>query len=174
MQNYTRRNYDNGDVIFSQNQRAGEAYLITSGTVRLEVNDNGKIKEIATIGKGSLFGEMGVISDSNRMASAIAQEDCEVLTCSRRELHERLSQLDKDRQDALNFLILYSQELLPFELMENRPDGDKDRERDKIAYYLVQNKAAADDLDVFLKSLYKVLIDYTERRLPPDFNPESA
>lgn len=172
MQDYTRRSYKNGDIIFSQNQRAAEAYLITAGRVRLEVNDGGQIKEIDTIGKGTLFGEMGVISDTNRMASAIAQEDCDVLTCSRKELQDRLSQLDKDQQDALNFLILYSQDLLPFELMENRPDGDKDKERDKIAYYLVQNKTAADDLDVFLKSLYQVLISYAERRLPPDYNPE--
>ncbi|MDV7338046.1 cyclic nucleotide-binding domain-containing protein [Terasakiella sp. A23] len=174
MKDYSRRTYKEGEIIFSQNQRAGEAYLITSGKVRLEVDKNGEIKEIDTIGKGAMFGEMGVISDSNRMAAAVAVSDTNVLTCSRKEFHDRLSQLSKDRRDAVQFLILYAQELLPFELMENRPDGDKDIERDKIAYYLIKKADDVEDLDVFLKGLYKVLINYAERRIPPDFTPEEA
>ena len=169
---YHRRKFKDGEIIFSEGDRAGEAYLVSSGQVRIHKTEKGRILEIDVIGQGKIFGEMGVISDMNRMASANAVGETHVIACERMELLRRVDELDEDRRDALRFLIVYCQEFLPFELMDERPENDETRHRDKIAFDLVResNKPGAlDGLDVFLTGLYEVLIGYTERRLPPDF-----
>lgn len=131
--------------------------------------------EIDTVGEGSIFGEMGVLSDMNRMASANAVGDTVLTCCHRRALMLRLDDLDEDRRDALRFLIVYCQEFMPFELMENRPDDEETRCRDGIAFYLIRDSAKPgelDGLDPFLRGLCRVLIGYVKRRLPPGFEPD--
>ena len=103
---YVRQTYKNGEAIFKEGDRAGEAYLINSGEVRLHKFEDGEDHEIDLIGKGKIFGEMGVMSDMNRMASATAVGDVVVTTCHRRELVRRMDALNEDRRDALRFLIV--------------------------------------------------------------------
>lgn len=173
---YVRRTYQDGEPIFEEGDRAGEAFLINSGQVRIFKKEGSELSEIDVIGPGSIFGEMGVISDMNRMASAMAVGETELNCCHRRELKRRVDALDEDMRDALRFLIVYCQEFLPFELMTDRPDDAETRKRDTIAYHLVkgsQKPGELDQLDTFLRGLYKVLIGYTERRLPPGFEPVS-
>lgn len=177
MTDYSRRTYKAGDVIFSQNDRAGEAFMVESGSVRLHAVEGGDTRDIDTLGKGKIFGEMGVVSDMNRMATATAMEDTEVLCCHRREFLRKMDELDEDRRDALRFLIVYNQQLLPFELMDNRPDDEETAARDKIAYFLIRDAVKPgelDDLDMFMKRLYQDLIEYAKRRLPPGFKPKDA
>ena len=55
--------------------------------------------------------------------------------------------------------------------MESRPDDADTRRMDSFALNLVRefnNQKGLTELDVFLNGLYKVLINYTERRLPPN------
>jgi len=169
---YDRRTFKAGEPIFSEGDRAGEAFLVHSGNVRLHKSEDGNAREIDTVGRGKIFGEMGVISDMNRMASATAVGETVLICCHRREMLRRVDELDGDRRDALRFLIVYCQELLPFELMDDRPDDEETRHRDKIAFFLVRDASKPgelDGLDTFLSGLYKVLIGYAERRLPPGF-----
>lgn len=60
--------------------------------------------------------------------------------------------------------------------MPNRPKNPETVKRDTIAYHLVKSSkkpGELDRLDVFLRGLYRVLVGYTERRLPPGFDPEA-
>ncbi len=173
---YSRRNFNDGDTIFSQGDRAGEAFVVQSGSVRLDILEGSQTREIDTISKGTIFGEMGVLSDMNRMASATAVGETKVLCCQRRELQRQLDELDEDKRDALRFLIVYSQNLLPFEMMENRPDDKEAKNRDKIAFHLVRDAnipGELSSLDTFMISFYRVLVSYAERRLPPYFAAEN-
>lgn len=168
---YESRIFKDGETIFDEGDRAGEAYLIKAGEVRLEKIENGATLEIDTIGRGQIFGEMGVISDMNRMASAVAVGDTVLNCCNRKEMARRVEQLDKDRRDALRFLIVYCQEFMPYELMSDRPDNDETFEMDKLAVRLIgvsKKSASTEDAEDFLTGLYKVLIGYAERRVPPD------
>jgi hypothetical protein len=171
---YLRRSFKDGDKIFAEGDRAGEAFLVHSGKVRLFKVENGVSQEIDTVGEGRIFGEMGVLSDMNRMASATAVGDTVLTCCHHRALMKRLDALDSDRRDSLRFLIVYCQEFLPFEMMENRRDDEETRNRDSIAFYLIRDSAKPgelDGLDPFLRGLYQVLVGYAKRRLPPDFEP---
>ena len=169
---YRHENFKDGESIFSQGDRAGEAYLVNSGQVRIHSFENGSIREIDVIGQGKIFGEMGVITDMNRMASADAVGETVVISCERKELLRRVDKLDGDRREALHFFIVYCQEFLPYELMEERPENDETQHRDEIAFNLIRESnhpGALAGLDTFMTGLYKVLIGYTKRRLPPNF-----
>ncbi|MBT3766172.1 MAG: cyclic nucleotide-binding domain-containing protein [Rhodospirillaceae bacterium] len=168
---YKQRTFTDGEKIFSEGDRAGEAYLIRTGEIRIEKSVKGANKEIDIVGPGKIFGEMGVISDMNRMASAYAVGETDVICCHRIEMLKRIEDLDDFRREALQFLISYCQSFLPFEMMESRPDDADTRRMDSFALNLVRefnNQKGLTELDVFLNGLYKVLINYTERRLPPN------
>ena len=170
---YERREYKRGDVIFSEGDRAAEAYLIQAGKVHLFRDQNGVAQELDTIGEGHIFGEMGVISDMNRMASADAVNNVTLICCHRQELKRRLDDLDKDRREAMRFLIVYCQEYLPFEMMENRPTNKITAERDALALQLIRHfdrPGEIESLDTFMAGLYRVLIGYAKRRIPPDLD----
>jgi len=166
---YFRKTIAAGENIFSEGEPAGMAYLIHSGKVRIHKTENGQDEEIDTVGPGKIFGEMGVISDATRMASATAVEETVLTCCYRREMVRRVDALDKDNRDALRFLIVYCQEFLPYEMMEERPDDSDTIHKDKLAAYLVSKSkepSILDKVDPFLKGLYDVLVGYAERRLP--------
>ena len=60
---------DSGDFIFRKGERAKMMYLIIEGTVELVVN--GMVVE--TAGQGTFIGEMALIDDASRSASARAR-----------------------------------------------------------------------------------------------------
>ncbi|MRR12207.1 cyclic nucleotide-binding domain-containing protein [bacterium] len=70
--------YADGEVIFSQGDPAADLYVIVSGSVRIaRVGQRGET-ELATLGPGDFFGEMGLFAPGPRTASAVAACDVEV------------------------------------------------------------------------------------------------
>ncbi len=80
-----------GELIFSQNQVGKEMYFIHSGSVTIQKEKRGKKIELAVLKQGSLLGEMALIDGKPRSATAIAQEDCELLTISQAEFQKQIS-----------------------------------------------------------------------------------
>jgi len=63
-----------GTDIFKEGDAGDRMYVIAEGEVELIVN--GKV--IATIAKGGIFGEMALIDNKPRSATARAKTDCEL------------------------------------------------------------------------------------------------
>ncbi len=64
--------YSDGDIIFKENSKGEEMYIILSGNVKITKYVGNKKEETLTILQpGACFGEMGVINQSPRSASAI-------------------------------------------------------------------------------------------------------
>jgi CRP-like cAMP-binding protein len=76
-----------GDIIFRQGDPGDCMYDIQSGQVDIYVNYGGEQeKKIAQLFNGELFGEMGVLDDSPRSATAVAgSDDTEVVSVSKKE-----------------------------------------------------------------------------------------
>jgi CRP/FNR family cyclic AMP-dependent transcriptional regulator len=60
------------DIIFKENDKSSELYLIQGGLVEiiLSVPEPGTEKSIVTLGKGQIFGEMALVDEGPRSASA--------------------------------------------------------------------------------------------------------
>lgn len=70
-----RRAYDENEAVFRQGDIGSGFFLVRSGTVRILMDDSrrGNIP-LATLGEGSLVGEMAIFDSSPRSASAVACE----------------------------------------------------------------------------------------------------
>lgn len=64
-----------GKVLFKQGDKGAAAFIVNSGAVGLYREAMGRKIPLATIRKGELFGEMAVVDNSPRMATAFALED---------------------------------------------------------------------------------------------------
>ena len=70
-----KRFYEKGETIFLQSSPSNCAYIIESGTVEIsDLNDGNKVV-IGYLKENDIFGEMGLIDNSPRSATAIAYEN---------------------------------------------------------------------------------------------------
>ena len=67
--------YPKGKVLFRQGERGAAAYVVNSGSVGIFRETGDRKIPLATIRKGELFGEMAVIDNSARMATAFTLEE---------------------------------------------------------------------------------------------------
>jgi len=61
-----------GEVIFSKGDESTEAYLINSGRVEITLHTENGALSVARLGPGEFFGEMGMIGNKPRTATATA------------------------------------------------------------------------------------------------------
>jgi CRP/FNR family transcriptional regulator/CRP/FNR family cyclic AMP-dependent transcriptional regulator len=82
----TRRRYPKDSVIFFEHDPGDSLYLIVSGRVRVTIlADDGREIVLAVLGEGDFFGEMSLLDNEPRSATAIAMEDTEVLIIHQKE-----------------------------------------------------------------------------------------
>jgi CRP/FNR family transcriptional regulator, cyclic AMP receptor protein len=67
--------YPTGHAIFSQGDRGDKMYAVKDGVVDIMYNDT----VVETVTAGGIFGEMALVDDSPRSASAIVRADCKVV-----------------------------------------------------------------------------------------------
>ena len=68
----TKKTFNDGDVIFREGGPSDVAYEIVFGTVEIaKMGNNGNVI-LATLGAGEMFGEMGVLDQGERNATAKA------------------------------------------------------------------------------------------------------
>jgi CRP/FNR family transcriptional regulator, cyclic AMP receptor protein len=70
-----------GTTIFSEGDQPDYAYVVIKGEVELVVNGTG----VETVGPGGIFGEMALIEQKPRIASAIAGTDCRIVSIDERQ-----------------------------------------------------------------------------------------
>jgi CRP-like cAMP-binding protein len=76
-----RREYKPGQIIFAQGESGDEAFLIETGKVEIAVGDGTAELVIAVVNAGELVGEMALVDQAERMATAraIAKTTCVVV-----------------------------------------------------------------------------------------------
>ena len=82
-----------GVVILREGDRGNAAYEIVRGCVEVLTERSGRRVMLARLGRGQVFGEMGLIADTARTANVVAVEPCTVRLISRR-VFERLLKRD--------------------------------------------------------------------------------
>jgi len=78
------QSYRKSTVIFEEGSTGNEMYLIHTGSVALTTqrNESGPVT-LAVLKPGDFFGEMALVDDAPRSASAVAIEDTQLITLDR-------------------------------------------------------------------------------------------
>lgn len=74
----TTRVFDKGHIIFREGEESADAYFVLSGRVRIRLRTPQGACVLGELGPGEVFGEMGMIEDAPRSATAEAIERTEV------------------------------------------------------------------------------------------------
>ena len=80
-----KQTFNDGDIIFREHDASDMAYEIVSGNVEIsKMGNDGEIR-LATLGQGEMFGEMGVLDQGTRSATAKATGPVTVNAITRKE-----------------------------------------------------------------------------------------
>jgi CRP-like cAMP-binding protein len=80
-----------GMLIFAQGDGGDQAYIVKSGMVEIFATADGSETILGVLEEGALFGEMALIDNSKRMASArIVGGPAEIYTISRQRFEEQM------------------------------------------------------------------------------------
>lgn len=85
------RIYRAGDVIFRRGEPSDAAYVVTVGVVALDAADNGAPTPHLA-GPGTLIGELALIVETSRPATAIVREPASLLRIPRSTFHRVLEE----------------------------------------------------------------------------------
>jgi EAL domain-containing protein (putative c-di-GMP-specific phosphodiesterase class I) len=86
--------FKKGESIFKQNDAGDCAYLIDKGRVQIQITKNNEEVPLSMIGESEIFGEMALLDNLNRSASAIAAEDCTLIIVTKDQLLDRVHSSD--------------------------------------------------------------------------------
>jgi CRP/FNR family cyclic AMP-dependent transcriptional regulator len=89
-----RKPFPAGHTIFAEGQPGRHAYLVQSGSVDIVKDGTDGPLVLGRIGAGGLFGEMALIDDAPRMASAIARENTVCIVISKAVMEKKLAAAD--------------------------------------------------------------------------------
>ncbi len=105
--------YAPGDILCGEGETGEEMFIIQSGEVRIHKKVRDKETTLAILKAGDFFGEMSIIDNEPRSASATAENECKIIILSRdifesqiktnpkiimsilRKMSERLRQADR-------------------------------------------------------------------------------
>ena len=73
-----------GTVLFREGDKGEEMFILQSGKVKISKKIRGVEKTLATLEKGEFFGEMAILNDKPRSATAETVEDCDMLVIDRK------------------------------------------------------------------------------------------
>lgn len=79
-----------GEVIFKDGDNGGCAYVVQSGSVEITKDADGHNVVLGTIRDAGMFGEMSLIDNAQRMATATAAEDTECIIIPKKEFQHNL------------------------------------------------------------------------------------
>ncbi len=89
----TRRRYPKDTVVFFENEQGDTLFMILQGRVRVTIlGDDGREVILSVLGPGDFFGEIALLDNEPRSATAIAAEDAELLLLQRNEFQGAMSE----------------------------------------------------------------------------------
>ena len=80
--------FNPGDSIFRQGDQGDEMFIIIKGMVRICQGEGEDRQELFAWGPGEFFGEMAIISDAPRSATAVSDTESLLVRIRRAELHD--------------------------------------------------------------------------------------
>ena len=90
-----RRSFKDGDLVFREGDAGTNAYVVQSGRIRIEKDGPGGAPVLlGHVEEGGIFGEMALIDNSRRMATARAESAAVLITIPKEVLNRKLTNAD--------------------------------------------------------------------------------
>lgn len=91
------RTYHEGEIIFVEHTEGNELFLILEGevTIQLELTNQDDAMPLVTLGPGDVFGELSVVDEAPRSATARCVRSARVLVLTKEDF-DRLIESDHD------------------------------------------------------------------------------
>ncbi len=136
--NAERLLYSAGEVIFREGDPADECYLVDLGTVRITRYSphERRTLTLSTFGPGDLFGELALVDEQPRSATATATTNVEVVVIRRQDFR---AQIERDPARAHELLQIFAERI---------------RRTDELALMLAYG-STEERLDHALRALYE-------------------
>ncbi|HUU02016.1 MAG TPA: cyclic nucleotide-binding domain-containing protein [Myxococcota bacterium] len=127
------RNYQPGEAIVVEGDPCTSIYFLAHGEVEVHEGQDKSARTLARLASGSVFGEMALITDGPRLASAVAVRESDILTLPLPELEAIAEDLDDitwavakfTRQRFLNNLLVTSPVFAPFNSFQRKDTLDR-------------------------------------------------
>ncbi len=104
-QRITRRSYQEGETVFKQGDVGDKFYVISAGSVAVQIFEDGRQKKSITLGVGDFFGEVALLTGASRNATVVCKEPAELLSLDKESFKDavsRMKSLDEQLRDALS------------------------------------------------------------------------
>lgn len=85
------REYPKDTMIFSENQTGSDMFIIQSGEVSISKVVDGNEVVLTLLHKGDMFGEMALLENKPRSASAIAHTDCKLMVVNHANFNQMVT-----------------------------------------------------------------------------------
>jgi len=89
-----KQTFSANEILFNEGDDGEVAYLVENGTVEISIMDGGTRNVLGEIEKGGLFGEMALIGNLPRMATATASCETTVVIIHRKVLRNLIENSD--------------------------------------------------------------------------------
>lgn len=84
------RDFKSGDIIFCEYEKGEEFYIVKEGKVRITKIQDNKEKTLDLFEPPDIFGEMAIIEDAPRSATAIAETNVKLVVLKKQNFYELL------------------------------------------------------------------------------------
>lgn len=102
----SRKVYYKGDMLMRQGEFGNACYFIESGGVEVYAHDNhGHKISLSHLGKGSVVGEMAVITQQPRSANVVVTEESVIVQITAHDFNEKVKDTELVFQAVLKLLI---------------------------------------------------------------------
>lgn len=93
-----------GSLIFKENEMGEVMYIIRRGKVEVFQEISGGKKTLAVLGEKDFFGEMAILEEAPRSASAIAVEDGVLISIDKERFHQAIFEYPEIALEVLKVL----------------------------------------------------------------------
>jgi EAL domain-containing protein (putative c-di-GMP-specific phosphodiesterase class I) len=94
LQSLPVRPFKAGEIIFQEGDVGDFAYIVEAGEVEIWTTVQGQRLVLNVLSKGSLFGELALVDQKPRSASATAQTDCLLMVVTNEQVKQRIQEAD--------------------------------------------------------------------------------
>ncbi len=106
------RTFADGAALMREGEAGDDFFVVTAGTVRVLIDDEGRDKQVATLSAGAFVGEIAALMGEPRSATLVAEGEVETLRFVRDATQALLAEYPKVREALVKLALKRSEDNL--------------------------------------------------------------